>query len=124
MRQITLRPPEIILLRRALRIYVSTYQKLAQKNGPQWEKEELAKMAAAADVLSERLLHETVPEGTFSKEQLQRVAKTIKQYGDGHFAEDEETWAVAAKAITHRLRPGASEELQLEQPQEQAQHES
>ena len=59
-----LRNPEIILLRRALRIYANTYQQLAAKSTPQWEKDDLKAMVKAADILAERLLKETLPEDT------------------------------------------------------------
>ena len=57
-----IRTTEIILLRRALRIYANTYQQLAAKSTPQWEKDDLKAMVKAADVLAERLLRETLPE--------------------------------------------------------------
>lgn len=54
---IDLRPAELILLRRALKIYSRTYQDLAVKSKPQWEKDDLQGMAKAADQLFDRLLH-------------------------------------------------------------------
>lgn len=61
LRQIELRASEIILLRRALRIYAHVYQDLAVKSKPKWEKDELKLMAQRADELNERLLREPRP---------------------------------------------------------------
>lgn len=58
---IKLRSAELVLLRRALKIYAKTYQELKSKSDPQWEKKDLQQMSDAANQLHERLLHNIQP---------------------------------------------------------------
>lgn len=98
-----LRTPEIILLRRALRIYVNTYQQLAAKSTPTWEKEDLQQIAKAADILSERLLRETLPEGVLPRDILDQIASAIQNYNHNHLFFDQNARDEMATVICNQL---------------------
>jgi len=100
---IDLRPSEITLLRRALAIYGRFYQDLMAKSEPQWEKDDLKKMIAAAELVSERLFTETRSADTISQAVLNRVMEELRTMEHGDFTNDAAGWEKAAEALVKSL---------------------
>ncbi len=100
---IDLRPSEITLLCRALAGDAKFYQELMVKSKPQWEKDDMRQRMEAAERLSERLMKEVRPADVIGQAVLDRVMTELLAYGENHFADDEEGWEDAARAIVESL---------------------
>ncbi len=100
---IDLRPSEITLIRRACNIYGRFYQDLIMKSEPQWEKDDLRKKIAAADAVSERLMHDVRPADTVSPAVIARVTEELRTMDHSAFTNDAEGWERAAEALVKSL---------------------
>ncbi len=100
---IDLRPSEITLLRRACAIYGRFYQDLIAKSTPQWEKDELKQMIAAAELVSERLLKDVRSADTISQAVLDRVMEELRTMEHGDFTNDAAGWEKACEATIKSL---------------------
>ena len=80
-RLIALRTAEVVILRRALKIYSREFERLRREmsTGKQWERDQLAGLVRGADALCDRLLRETFASDERTVQVLRKDPDRIKR---------------------------------------------